>query len=179
MPTDGSVILQWTILSESNNYGFEVERSLTSEWEKISFVKGNGTSAKPNTYQFIDKIKKNENNISSIQYRLKQIDFDGTYAYSNVITVQITKPAKIKLFQNCPNPCNPETTISFSVPEANNISLNIYNVLGENVEPIVEEFLFAGHYNYKWQAQNLPSGIYYYTLKAGSFSETKKMVLIR
>jgi len=88
-------------------------------------------------------------------------------------------PFKFNLNQNYPNPFNPETTISFTVPKAGKISLKIYNVLGENIDTIVEEFLAAGNYSYKWQARRLPSGIYYYTLKSGSFSEKKKMVLIR
>lgn len=88
-------------------------------------------------------------------------------------------PSKFKLNQNYPNPFNPETTISFVAPEAGKISLKIYNVLGENIDTIVKEYLAAGNYSYKWQANNLPSGVYYYTLKAGSFSETKKMVLMR
>ena len=93
--------------------------------------------------------------------------------------VQLGTAIDFRLEQNYPNPFNPETTISFSVPEASKISLKIYNVIGENIDTLVEEFLDAGNYSYKWQAFRLPSGIYYYSLKAGSFNETKKMVLIR
>jgi len=92
-------------------------------------------------------------------------------------TTLITNNFSLK--QNYPNPFNPETTISFVVPEANKVSLKIYNALGENINTIVEEHLTAGNYNYKWWAHDLPSGIYYYTLKVGSVRETKKMVLIR
>jgi hypothetical protein len=103
--------------------------------------------------------------------------------------VQSGIPIDFRLKQNYPNPFsagsgsafggNPETTISFAVPKADKVSLKIYNVLGENVGTIVEDFLAAGNYNYKWQASRLPGGLYYYTLKSGFFSETKKMLLVR
>ena len=176
---DASVTLKWNILSQSNNFGFEVERFIKSKWGKIGFVKGNGTSAKPITYQFIDKIKKNENNISSIQYRIKQIDNDGSFVYSDVTTVQITKPVKISLFQNYPNPFNSSTTISFSLPAANKVSLKIYDMRGKQVAELVDGRLNAGTHTVQWQAENLPSGIYYSILKSGSYSETRRMVLMK
>jgi len=93
--------------------------------------------------------------------------------------VQSGTAKDFRLNQNYPNPFNPETTISFVVPEASKISLKVYNILGENIDTLVEDFLAAGNYSYKWQEHNQPSGIYYYTLKADSYSETKKMLLLR
>jgi hypothetical protein len=178
IPTDGSVVLTWTILSQSNNYGFEVERYINSDWKKIGFVKGNGTSANAISYQLTDKLN-DEKNVSAIQYRLKQVDNDGSFSYSDVITVQITKPAKFSLFQNYPNPFNPNTTISFSLPSANKVSLKIYDLCGKQVAELVNGQLNAGIHCVEWQVKNLPSGIYFYILKSGSFSETKRMVLLK
>jgi len=179
LPSESSVTLTWTTVSESNNFGFEVERSVESDWEKIGFVKGSGTTSNANTYQLIDELNEGENNISSIQYRIKQIDNDGSFVYSDVTTVQITKPVKISLFQNYPNPFNPETNISFIMPKYEKVTLKIYNVLGKHITTLVDSHLPAGKHFYKWQADDLPSGIYYYTVKTATFSETKKMVLLR
>jgi hypothetical protein len=178
-PADGSITLTWTTNSESNNYGFEVERSMESGWEKIGFVKGKGTTSNINAYQLIDKINENEKNISSIQYRIKQIDNDGAFSYSSVTTVQITNPIKISLFQNYPNPFNPSTTISFSLPVTNRVSLKIYDIRGKQIAELLDGRLNAGTHTIQWQAKNLPSGIYYYILKSGSYSETRRMILLK
>ena len=93
--------------------------------------------------------------------------------------MQITKPVKISLFQNYPNPFNSSTTISFSLPAANKVSLKIYDMRGKQVAELVDGRLNAGTHTVQWQAENLPSGIYYSILKSGSYSETRRMVLMK
>jgi hypothetical protein len=88
-------------------------------------------------------------------------------------------PSSFSLNQNYPNPFNPVTTISFSLSEKGNVTLQIFNILGERVATLVNGSLDAGAHSYQWQAMNFPGGIYYYTLKTGSFSETKRMVLMK
>ena len=89
------------------------------------------------------------------------------------------KPANYNLEQNFPNPFNPSTTIRFSLPESGNVRLEIFNILGEKVQTLLNGFGNAGIYKIEFNAGNLPSGIYFYQLQAGSFVETKKMVLLK
>jgi hypothetical protein len=88
-------------------------------------------------------------------------------------------PAEFSLKQNFPNPFNPQTVISFTLPKSNTVTLRVFNVLGEEIAMLVNEHLKPGTYEIKWDAENFPSGVYYYKLQAGSFVETKKMVLIK
>ena len=113
------------------------------------------------------------------QYRLKQIDFDGTFEYSNIVEAEILPPAIFSLEQNFPNPFNPSTKISWQSPVNSHQTLKIYDVLGNEVATLVNEYRTAGKYEAEFNANNLASGIYYYQLKVGEFVQTKKMVLIK
>jgi hypothetical protein len=171
------VILNWTTATESNNYGFEIERlkGSDSKWEKIGFVLGSGTTTELRAYSFTDE------NISSgtYSYRLKQIDFNGTFEYSEIVEVEVGIPNEYSLKQNYPNPFNPTTKIKFTVAESGFTSLKIYDVLGNEVAILVSEEKPAGEYEVEFNGANLPSGIYFYRIKAGSYINTKKMVLLR
>ena len=116
------------------------------------------------------------------KYRLKQIDLDGTFEYSSEVEVEI-HPDKSSLEQNYPNPFNPSTRIQYQVSRDSHVSLKIYDVLGNEVATLVNEFKSAGKYQIEFYPvssnQNLASGIYYYQLKAGSFVETKKMIYLK
>ncbi len=174
-----SIMLNWQTTSETNNYGFEVEKNVTSNktlgWYKIGFVAGHGNSNSLHNYALIDK---NLVNIQSCKYRLKQIDSDGKFKYSNVIEVNI-QPTLFELSQNYPNPFNPCTRISWQSPISSHQTLKVYDVLGNGVVTLVDEVKPAGIYEVEFNASNLSSGVYYYKLQAGEFVETKKMVLIR
>jgi len=180
---EGFVILDWKTETEVSNYGFEIERALVNpkakkqgvEFSKIGFVEGNGNSNSPKNYSFTDE-KPFEG--SKFQYRLKQIDTDGQFEYSEIIEVDIV-PAKFELFQNYPNPFNPITKIKYSVTQLSQVSLKIFNTLGEEIETLVNGEKPAGTYEIILNASNLASGVYFYQLKAGSFTETKKMILLR
>jgi hypothetical protein len=181
---DNDVTLNWATANETNNSGFSVERkqvlSLQSavgneEWKTIGFLNGHGTTTEPQTYFY-----KNENlSAGKYQYRLKQIDFDGTFEYSNIIESEVFPPAKFSLEQNYPNPFNPTTKISWQSPVNSHQTLKIYDVLGNEVAILVNEYRMAGKYEAEFNASNLSSGIYYYKITAGEFVQTRKMILLK
>lgn len=180
--SNGGVCLTWNTATEINNYGFEIERKLSSanNWNKIGFVAGNGNSNSNKFYSYTDKEQLN----GKYSYRLKQLDNNGEYEYSNTIEVNVNSlPNEYVLNQNYPNPFNPSTTISFSIPEKQFVSLKIYDVLGNEVSTLVNEELEAGNYNKIWNSSSIngkvASGVYFYKLSAGSYVETKKMNLMK
>jgi len=171
--------LNWQTATEVDNYGFEIEREINSAnntgWEKIGFVKGNGNSNSPKEYSFIDNSPYGG---SKFKYRLKQIDTDGQFEYSDIVELEVV-PTQFELSQNYPNPFNPSTTIRFSLPQATQIKMNLYNMLGELVNTIAEGMYEAGNHKIVVDAANLASGTYMYRIVAGGFVETKKMILLR
>ena len=174
---NSAVQLNWRTATEVNNYGFEIERKFDEvEWKNIGFVVGQGTSISPKSYSFTDKSPVGG---SKFQYRLKQMDTDGSFEYSDIVEVEIV-PYQHELSQNYPNPFNPNTVIEFSLPEnVNNVRLSIYNALGEKVAELVNTVLVAGKYSYQWNAQNVATGIYIYELRTDKFISVKKMILIK
>jgi len=171
-----SVNLSWQTATELNNSGFEVQRkSENSQWKKIGFVEGAATTTESRSYSFSDSYSGQ----GTVSYRLKQIDFDGTSTFSNVVNVKFSIPSEFKLNQNYPNPFNPSTTVSFTIPKSSNVKLNIYNQIGQQVGELVNRNLEAGSYNYTWNAANQSSGIYFYELQANEFKSVRKMTLIK
>jgi hypothetical protein len=172
----GNVNLNWITSTETNNKGFEVQKKSGSrEYEKIGFVAGYGTTTESHSYTFIDM------NIpsGSFAYRLKQTDFDGSSKYSNEVIVEVGIPAEFELSQNYPNPFNPSTKICFSIHSSDFVTLKVYDVIGKEVATLVDEVKSAGNYNVEFDASSLPSGIYFYKIQAGSFIDTKKMVILK
>ena len=173
---DGSVILNWVTATEQNNLGFEVQRRSGENYKTLGFINGHGNSTVAQNYSYTD------NSVSSgtYYYRLKQIDYNGAYKYSEEVAVVVVMPSKFVLQQNYPNPFNPSTMITFSVPVDGNVSLTVYNSLGEEVTQLIKENLPAGTYNVEFAAgENLSSGIYFYQLRAGDFVQSKKMILMK
>ena len=172
-----NVELHWRTETEVNNYGFDIERIKDNlDRLTIGFVEGHGNSNSPNYYSFSDN---DINQSGSYQYRLKQIDNDGTYEYSNVITVEVGVPGNFYLSQNYPNPFNPVTNIRFTISELRFTILKVYDVLGNEVATIVNEEKSPGMYEVEFNAENLSNGFYFYQLTAGTFSEKKKMILLK
>lgn len=180
------VNLNWRTETEVNNYGFEIQKSADrikkSEWSTIGFVQGYGNSNSPKQYSFVDE------NISTgkYSYRLKQVDTDGQFKYSKVIEVNLDSPSKIELGQNYPNPYNPTTTINFTLPEAGNVKLSVYNIIGEQVAELINGYREAGVYSINFNAyelsfggQRLNSGVYFYRLSTDNFTDIKKMILMK
>ncbi|KUG25374.1 hypothetical protein ASZ90_004802 [hydrocarbon metagenome] len=191
--TEGGVLLQWETATEVNNYGFDVERrtSSLSEWKKLGFVQGHGTTNSPKNYEFTDSELPNSDEVS---YRLKQIDNDGTFAYSKTITVDLTTitsiedeeiPTVYSLEQNYPNPFNPSTTIAFTVPsdvkrQTSDVKLIVYDILGREVATLVNQKLQSGNHEVNFNASSLSSGMYFYRIDIGNeFNSIKKMLLIK
>jgi len=177
--TEGNnVRLEWTTATEVNNYGFTIERKAfnSAQWAEIAFIKGAGSSSKPVTYSYID----NKIPSSKYNYRLKQTDYDGSrkYYYFNK-EISITGPATYSLSQNYPNPFNPSTTIRYSIKDAGLVKLEIYDILGRKVATIVSEEKQAGNYEVNFNGSNLSSGIYFYKLTTGSFTQIRKMQLLK
>ena len=112
-------------------------------------------------------------------YRLKQIDFDGSFEYSAIVEVEALETFSFELSQNYPNPFNPVTIIKYQIPELNFVTLKIYNVLGSEITTLVNEEKPVGNYELEFNATDLPSGVYLYKLQVGSFVETKKMILLK
>ena len=182
---NSKIKLSWITATELNNSGFEIERKAGKDnWQNISFVAGNGTTTEPTHYSFFDDVHNLDG--SKLFYRLKQIDFDGTFEYSNTIEVEIAIPDNISLYQNFPNPFNPSTTIKYSISniistEGTNLFaiLKVYDVLGKEVATLVNGEKPAGNYEVEFSANKISCGVYYYQLRAGDFVETKKMILMK
>jgi hypothetical protein len=173
---NGHVELHWTTSTEINNHGFEVERKTeNSDFTSVGFVKGNGTTTEQKVYSFTDKKLES----GRYYYRLKQIDYNGQFEYSQVVEVYIMRITEFSLEQNYPNPFNPSTKISWQSPVASHQTLKIYDLLGNEIATLVDEYREAGRYNVEFDASNLASGLYIYKLTAGSFTSSKKMVITK
>jgi len=185
---DNNVILSWVTVTELNNYGFEIIRfdnNGKNEREAIGFVAGHGTTTEQQQYSFVDEIF----NPGIYQYRLKQIDYNGTFEYSKIIEVEIAAPTKFSLEQNYPNPFNPSTTINYSIGEKGLVTLKVYDILGKEVATLINENQEAGNYSIQFSAKggsasggnayNLPSGIYFYKITSGNYAATKKLILLK
>jgi hypothetical protein len=170
------VNLNWETATEVNNYGFTIERRIKNEeWNKIAFVNGSGNSNSWKSYSFVDANPPT----GEVQYRLRQIDFDGKFEYSSIASVNIAAPSSFKLVQNFPNPFNPATVIKFELPQASHVKLRIFNSLGEEVVSLINEKKEAGFYSVNFNAKQLPTGVYLYRLETNGYSLTKKMLLIK
>lgn len=169
------VMLNWSTATEVNNYGFDVEKKSIGNWVKIGFVDGHGNSNSPNDYSFIDSSP----SIGEISYRLKQIDTDGAFEYSEIVTATSTNLAKYELHQNHPNPFNPSTVISFSLPEVSLVKITVYNAIGQKVIELTNKQMDAGTHTVNFDGSNLSTGFYFYRLETQNYSKTMKMILLR
>ena len=192
-PINNHIILNWETATEIKNFGFEVQRMASYKqseivsqdklqtsnqkltWEKIGFVKGNGNSNSLKNYQFIDKRLFGGNKFS---YRLKQIDIDGNFIYSEEIEVE-AMPDEYYLSQNYPNPFNPVTNIEFQIVNPGLVTLKVYDILGNEAGSILNKEFETGYYKFQWDGSRLASGVYFYQLKTGDFIQTKKMILLK
>ena len=188
IPGTGSVVhVAWKTLSEINNYGFEVQRSaaVLNGFTTLpgGFVKGHGTTTTPQAYAFDDSSAPT----GTWYYRLKQIDIAGTVQYFDPVRVDIvtgtvaggSAPPEFALLQNHPNPFNPSTTIRFDLAADRDVSLKVYNALGQVVAELMRGRRQAGRYSIVWDASGFASGVYFYRLEAGSFVQTRKLIVLK
>ncbi|MEO8512601.1 MAG: T9SS type A sorting domain-containing protein [Ignavibacteria bacterium] len=172
-----NVVLSWKTESEINNFGFDVERKTeTGGWNKIAFVQGSGTTNQPVEYTYEDK----KLMPGKYFYRLKQIDYNGNYEYFDLaLYVLILKPQVFSMGQNYPNPSNPSSNIDFQLPERTLVNISVYNLLGQLVTTLVNQERDAGIYTIEFDGSNVSSGTYIYRITAGSYSEVRKMLIIK
>ena len=179
-----SILLKWQTSTEINNFGFEIHKQAKDgAWESIGFINGNGNSNSPKDYSFIDKYP---NASGDINYRLKQIDNDGRFEYSKIISVNFSVNS-FELFQNYPNPFNPRTTISWQSAIDGNVSIKIFDILGNEIAELINQFKPAGKQELKFESATLnngrPSGIYIYKIEIKNnellYTMIKKMTLLK
>ncbi len=184
---DSAVDLLWGTATEVQCYGFYVERYQLTNWQNIQFVPGHGDSNIPWDYSLKDT---DVIYGDTYLYRLKQVDIDGNYKYSDTLTVSVLTdinkagqnlPADFRLYQNFPNPFNPATTIKYQIPKSGPVTLKIYDNLGNEVATLLNKYQSAGDYSlqYSTESRQLSSGVYFYRLTAGSQVEVKKMILLK
>jgi len=178
---DESILLTWETATETNNKGFFVERKSSfaqteNEWNEIGFIEGYGTTSEIHEYSFVD----NAPLFGVQQYRLKQVDYDGSFDYSETVEVNFNAPLTFELAQNHPNPFNPSTLISYSLPFGGEVNLSVYDMLGNKVATLVNGFKPSGKHSVEFKRNDrLASGIYIYALKVGGYFESKKMMLLK
>ncbi|MFQ5637017.1 MAG: right-handed parallel beta-helix repeat-containing protein [bacterium] len=176
-------MLVWATASETNNFGFEVQRSRkqTGDFVKVGFVPGAGTTVTRKDYEFRDSVDS-----GVFYYRLKQIDMDGAFKFSSIIQAHYRSPDVVFLAQNYPNPFNASTLVSFKIPVAEtgetNVTLRIFNILGQGVVELLNERKVPGEYKLRWNGVDklgrpVSSGLYFYQLTYGRHVLTRKMLL--
>jgi endonuclease I len=175
---DGYALLSWQTATEQNNLGFEILRASAiskNNFEVIGFISGNGTSNTTQHYTFAD----DEISISGEYfYKLKQIDLDGSYTFSEILTLNVAQPDETVLFQNKPNPFNPSTNIEFKIQSTQKVILDVFDIKGERIVTLVNKNLQPGTYKFYFDGSELSSGIYFYRLITDKIF-VKKMNLIK
>ena len=178
---NGKMMITWETATEINNSGFSIERSSDNKkFYEIDFIKGKGTSSEKSLYNYNDKSALS----GKYYYRLKQIDFDGSYQYSKSVEIDMGLPKNYSLDQNYPNPFNPSTIIRFALPTNAKVNIKLYNTLGQEVATILNNEFDAGIHETTFNASNLSSGVYFYRLEArgldgSNYISTKRMILMK
>jgi hypothetical protein len=183
-----SVLLNWATATEKSNAGFEVERKQSdvrvingtakvAAWENVTFVRGNGTSNEQHQYAFTDQVKGS----GTYQYRLKQVDQNGSFRYSSQVEVNVgLAPEEYGMSQNYPNPFNPTTNIRFAVKTQQHVALKVYNTVGQLVRVLFSDNAEADVlYTVNFDASTLASGIYFSVLETKDAPVVKKMQLLK
>jgi len=178
------VELTWRVESEVSNSGYRIYR----DGDPIAFVEGRGSSDSPLTYTWIDK---DVTVGTTYRYRIADVDLNGNETVHDFVAEGTPKPSAsgqvptdYVLYQNYPNPFNADTQIRFTLAEAGQTSLKIYNTTGQLVRTLVDEHREARTHEVRWDGRNIngeivASGVYFYRLASGNFTETKKMSFLR
>lgn len=183
---DKKVVLNWKTATETNNSHFEIERKFKNQdWEKLGVVAGSGTITEFRNYFYEDDFSAILYN-GTVLYRLKQVDYNGTFEYSEIIAIDVEYiPTEISISQNYPNPFNPETTIKYWLNVEANTRITVYNSLGQQIEELQSLLQNPGTYSVTWNAVNYASGIYFYSFEVKDQAEKllhremKKIILLK
>ncbi|MBE2280334.1 MAG: T9SS type A sorting domain-containing protein [Ignavibacteriaceae bacterium] len=179
--SESSIVLNWSTATETNNRGFIIEKSVSGlDFAEAGFVDGKGTTTETQSYSFTDRIT----STGKIQYRLRQEDYDGTFAYSQAVEVDVALPTELVLYQNHPNPFNPSTSISFNLPFSSDVKIEVFDITGSKVSSLLGGKLSAGIHTINFDASELNSGVYLYILsavneKGETATQSKKMMLLK
>jgi len=173
----GLIELKWTTATETNNRGFEILRSTDNEnWNIVGFITGNGTTTILHSYQYTDEVKITGN----YYYKLKQVDYNGEFDYSPTIEVRLVQPSDFTLYQNFPNPFNPNTNITFEIPFQIEVKIILYDVTGQEIKTITNQKYEAGFHSVVLNADDLSSGVYLYRMTTLSgYTAVKKLTIIK
>jgi len=176
---EDDIYLKWATATEVDNYGFEVERSVDEgDFKKIGFLPGHGNSNSPKEYSFTDNFVN-----GFVSYRLKQIDNDGSFSYSDIVKVEALTVNDFAVYQNYPNPFNPITAIKYKTPSDSKVKITITNSLGEEIETLLNGDQNPGIHEVVWDASRYASGVYFANLQINStdgkagLKKTIKMIL--
>jgi len=189
--------INWTIYDTSNSgLPDDSVNTITIDGMNNKWIGTTGGLTKFDEVNWVVYCTSNSN-LPSIFIRVITIDEQGNkwigtygglavYRESGVIIIPVEVkeksneiPTNFALYQNYPNPFNPSTTIEFDIPERTNVKLIVYDILGREVETLIDKELEPGKYKINFAATNLPSGVYFYTLKTPKFTKTNKMLLIK
>ena len=182
-----AVALRWKTESELENLGYILNRREKDddEWIEIAtyqtntHLMGQGNTSESTDYYFKDTSVREG---LTYEYQLADVSYAGEIIYHNIIDIEVKNlyvPRTFKLGNAYPNPFNPRTVISWQIPVSSHVKISIFNILGENIATLVSGKMSAGHYQQEWVAANYPSGVYYYVIKAGIFTDSKKMILLK
>lgn len=186
-PASGNVTLKWTTVSETQNYGFDVQRSSNPKTDFVtiagSFQPGHGTTSEKHDYSYTDASSAG----GTWFYRLRQVDLDKTEHFSDIISINGATgvdaggslPTEFALQQNYPNPFNPSTTIEFALPKASHVTIELYNLLGQRVATLLDDLRPAGIQQVRFNAMSLSSGVYMYRMVAADKTFMRKMTLLK
>jgi hypothetical protein len=179
--TLNDITLNWETKTEFNSAKFEIERkSLNTDWNNIGYISASGNSNKAKQYTYTDK----KLNSGKYSYRLKMVDRDGNFRYSDLINIEIAAPKEFFLSQNYPNPFNPSTKIDYQLPLDSRVTIELYNIVGQKVDELINKEQTAGYYSIELNTK-MASGVYIYRMvsndkiKGNNFISIKKMLMLK
>jgi len=173
-----NVVLRWQTLSETNNAGFDIERSIDGgAFAKVGYESGQGTTTETTSYQFVDA--RLPYGVSEVSYRLRQVDVDGDETLSDARRVTFT-PTDVSLIGSVPNPvASNQAEIRYELPEAMNVRLSVYDLLGRQIATLVDGEQVAKQHRVTFDASSLASGTYLIRLETDRGATTSKMTIAR
>jgi hypothetical protein len=176
----GAIEISWTSQTEASALAYHLYRSNSElgQFTEIARLDAAGNSETAQNYRYIDR---DVTVGQTYYYRLADEDYEGNMYYHGTVFASAgsSVPDAYALMPNYPNPFNPSTAIGYAIPEDGQVTLSVYNVLGQEIQTLVDDYQSAGTYTVMWDGRDLTSGIYFYTLRAGDYNETRKMVFMR